>query len=92
MNRLGIVIQIRGVVQGVGFRHFVRRAASALALSGDVRNRPDGSVEIRAWGERSVLERLVAAVREGPVSAEVSEVETRYHDAPEPPPGFHIRS
>jgi hydrogenase maturation protein HypF len=42
-------IRIGGIVQGVGFRPFVYRQASALGLSGWVRNSPAG-VEIEAQG------------------------------------------
>ncbi len=41
-------IVIKGVVQGVGFRWRVQRAARAKKLGGFVRNLPDGSVEVYA--------------------------------------------
>ena len=44
-------VVVRGRVQGVGFRWFVREAARALGLAGWVRNRPDGSVEVAAEGD-----------------------------------------
>lgn len=37
---------VRGVVQGVGYRWLVTRAAHNLGISGWVRNAPDGTVEI----------------------------------------------
>lgn len=39
-----------GEVQGVGFRYFVRRTASSLGLTGYVRNRADGRVEVEVQG------------------------------------------
>ncbi|MDA0289050.1 MAG: acylphosphatase, partial [Proteobacteria bacterium] len=39
-------LKITGVVQGVGFRYFVRQEAARLELEGAVWNCPDGSVEI----------------------------------------------
>jgi acylphosphatase len=41
---------VSGSVQGVGYRYFCRRAAQSLGLKGFVRNMPDGSVEIEAFG------------------------------------------
>jgi acylphosphatase len=60
-------------VQGVGFRWFVREAARRRSLSGWVRNRADGSVEIAAEGEDGAVAALVAAVRVGPPGAAVAE-------------------
>jgi acylphosphatase len=64
-------IVVSGLVQGVGFRWFVQRRAQALGLSGFVRNRVDGSVELEAEGERALLESLIGEVRVGPRSAQV---------------------
>jgi acylphosphatase len=46
-----------------------------------VRNRDDGTVEITAEGDRSDLEKLVAAAREGPRGARVSRVDTAWEAA-----------
>ena len=67
-------VTVRGLVQGVGFRYFVLRKAGTLGLSGYVRNRVDGSVEILAEGEKALLEELLSAVRIGPRSASVRDV------------------
>ena len=58
-------IEVRGVVQGVGFRPFVYRLAHELALDGWVRN--DGSgVTIEVQGDpgriRAVAQRIRAAL------------------------------
>ena len=37
---------ISGIVQGVGFRFFVMRAAARHHMLGTVRNMPDGRVEV----------------------------------------------
>lgn len=66
-----------GRVQGVGFRYFVLRAATALGLGGWVRNRPDGDVEIYLNGEEADVDRLLQKVREGTVWIWVESLEVR---------------
>jgi acylphosphatase len=82
---------IRGVVQGVGFRHFIFRRATELGLSGDVRNLPDGAVEVRARGDAASIEALMALARRGPSSARVDDVEIHSEDSATWPSGFRIR-
>lgn len=67
--RRGIV---EGIVQGVGYRHFVRRAALRLGVSGWVRNRADGSVEALVAGPPAEVEMLLAEMRRGPPGATVT--------------------
>ncbi len=69
---------VRGRVQGVGFRFFTEREADALGLTGWVMNRSDRSVEVVAEGSRAQLDRLVAALRRGPTSSHVTEVQTEF--------------
>ena len=68
-------VAVRGRVQGVGFRWFVRERARALSLTGWVRNCADGSVEVLAIGDESALEALQSLLRAGPPGARVSQVE-----------------
>jgi len=67
-------LRLRGRVQGVGFRWFVRSHARRLHLAGWVANLPDGSVEVAAGGDQNKLDELKRAVRQGPEGAEVSEL------------------
>lgn len=55
--------QVRGSVQGVGFRAWTRSRALELGLAGRVANLPDGQVEVIAEGPREVCEKLLAALR-----------------------------
>ena len=66
---------IVGRVQGVGFRWFVRVAARQLDLSGWVRNRDDGTVEVAAAGPQEKLDQLRKHLSRGPSAAEVTEVQ-----------------
>jgi acylphosphatase len=65
---------IQGRVQGVGFRWFVQREASELALRGWVRNTEDGHVEVVAAGEAEDLNELRASLRRGPRGSRVDRV------------------
>ena len=67
-------VAVRGQVQGVGFRWFVRERARRLGLAGWVRNQRDGSVEVAARGAADALRALEAALRDGPDRAHVTSV------------------
>ncbi len=67
-----------GVVQGVSFRYHTRRVARSLLLTGWVRNRSDGAVEVLAEGPRPQLESLLAYLRKGPESARVDHVVVKW--------------
>ena len=62
------------MVQGVGYRFFVRRVADRLGLGGYVRNLRDGRVEVYAVGTGEQLTALQAEMEQGPRMASVSSV------------------
>jgi hydrogenase maturation protein HypF len=73
-------IEVRGVVQGVGFRPFVWRLAARHGVSGRVRN-TGGVVEIHAEGPPDALDRFCRELRtDAPTLAGVDEV--RWSSAP----------
>lgn len=78
MARRRVHLWIRGDVQGVGFRQHTRAQASALGLTGWVRNLADGRVEVLAEGEEEGLRALVEWCQRGPAMAEVTGVEVRW--------------
>ena len=84
---------VRGRVQGVGFRDYVKRRARRLMLGGFVENRTDGSVYVVATGERAALELLLYDLRRGPSHAEVSKVDVEWleQDLEELPAHFEVR-
>lgn len=58
---------VTGRVQGVGFRAYVLDEANRLALTGEVWNRTDGSVElVFAHESTERLETLIESLRRGP--------------------------
>lgn len=69
---------VRGRVQGVFFRASTQREAKRLGLTGWVRNRPDGSVEVLAEGEEDNIKELVAWANRGPSASRVERVDVRW--------------
>jgi acylphosphatase len=65
---------VSGRVQGVGFRNYVEHIAEKLGVSGYVRNRRDGSVEVYAMGSAEQLKKLGFALEKGPMLSHVSNV------------------
>lgn len=68
-------LEIRGLVQGVGYRWSMVGQARRLGICGWVRNRRDGSVEAVVAGSAQALEHIVAWARQGPRSAVVASVD-----------------
>jgi len=73
-----VLLVVRGRVQGVFFRASTQREAKRLGLSGWVKNRPDGSVEILAEGEEEGLKEVIAWANRGPSAARVERVDVRW--------------
>lgn len=66
---------ISGLVQGVGFRWYVKRRADRLGLKGWVKNLPTGQVEVVAEGPEEALRQLEEFLHKGPPAARVDSVE-----------------
>jgi acylphosphatase len=60
---------VRGRVQGVGFRWWVRARALELGLVGHAANLDDGRVEVVAEGPREQCQRLLDLLSEQPSTA-----------------------
>lgn len=88
MSRVNVCVI--GRVQGVGYRAWTEREAVKRGLGGWVRNRRDGTVEAEFDGPAEIVAYMIAACRQGPPAADVSEVIVAdVYDQRETP--FHIR-
>lgn len=86
----GRCYRVTGRVQGVGFRWWAAGRARALGIRGWVRNAPDGSVDLEAWGPVPVLLQLERELSSGPRNASVEAVTARNANEEGPPLGFSI--
>jgi len=74
MADIRVRLIIKGRVQGVWFRESTRRQAVSLAVTGWVKNRPDGAVEVMAEGPEEQVKELVSWCHHGPPSARVDKI------------------
>jgi acylphosphatase len=81
--------RVRGRVQGVGFRWWVRAQATRLGLAGTVRNCDDGSVEVHLRGPAAAVASMRALLGRGPAGSSVESVDDHPFTAP-PADGFSI--
>jgi acylphosphatase len=81
INQLRLHATVHGRVQGVSFRYFVLDCARRLDLSGWVRNRYNGTVEVKAEGEREKLDTLIRDLKRGSSASRVTQVDHQWSDA-----------
>ena len=80
MNQnVAILARVRGHVQGVFFRAFVKEKADRLGLLGYVKNLTNGStVAVMAEGKRAKIEKLIGYLNQGPHRAKVDQLEIEW--------------
>lgn len=89
MAEVGKRLHVYGLVQGVFFRAWTRQQAQELGVTGLVRNRSDGSVEVEAFGEAGAVEALIARCRQGPPHARVERIDLGEVEG-DAPPDFRV--
>jgi len=90
MAKICIRAQVTGRVQGVWYRHFTREQAEANGLTGWVRNRDDGSVEVLLCGEETAVRHVEAWLSTGPELATVADVQSEEQPCDDNLQGFEI--
>ncbi len=80
MDSIRAHLIVEGRVQGVWFRDSTRQEAVRLGLSGWVKNRFDGTVEVVAEGPREKVETLISWCHHGPPAARVTGVRESKED------------
>ena len=79
---------ITGRVQGVGYRDWALATGRRLGISGWVRNRRDGAVEVLVVGEEAAVGAMIEACWEGPSLARVDAIDVEPVDLDVLPEGF----
>ena len=68
-------IYIRGSVQGIFFRNFIKENADKLNVKGFVRDLEDGRVEVFIEGNSEDVEKMVEVCKKGPQHASIRRVD-----------------
>ena len=71
---------ISGLVQGVGYRQFVRSMARKNYVTGWVKNLSNGQVEAVLQGREQDIKKVITACEKGPVIAEVKDVAIEWEE------------
>ena len=79
-------LYIKGLVQGVFFRMFVKQNAERYNVKGFVRNLTDGRIEVFLEGEAGAVNKLIDLCKEGPKHSQIRNVELK----PEKFQGFKV--
>ncbi|MCZ2816685.1 acylphosphatase [Modestobacter sp. VKM Ac-2984] len=85
-----VVALVDGQVQGVGYRWFVRQAATGRGLTGSATNLPDGRVEVVLEGPDDDVRAVLAELSGPRAPGSVTSVEHRDDDV-QAVPDFTVR-
>ena len=81
---------VSGRVQGVFFRASTQRQARALGLTGWVRNRYDGRVEVLAYGDEQQLSIFAKWLEIGPERSKVTNIKVSEQKISVAPTSFEV--
>ena len=90
-RKQGWLVEINGIVQGVGFRPFVFRLAKERGLKGSIMNSPLGAV-LELWADSDELESFLNALQEKlPAVAHIDQMTVLPDNAHQEPDDFKIK-
>jgi acylphosphatase len=72
---LQLQIVVTGKVQGVGYRYFTQMKAVQFGITGWVKNRSDGAVEMVTTGPKENLDLFIEEIRRGNPFSTVDQIE-----------------
>ncbi|RJR31051.1 acylphosphatase [Candidatus Parcubacteria bacterium] len=75
----GAEINVKGLVQGVGFRYQTLQKAREMNLKGLVENQDDGSVKIIAEGEKKAILFFADWLKTGISGAKVDDIKINWY-------------
>jgi len=70
-------LYIKGTVQGIFFRQFIKENAERHNVKGFVRNLEDGRVEVFAEGDIENVEKVIELCKIGPKHSRIENVEVK---------------
>ncbi len=73
-------IEVRGRVQGVHFRNYIKKFAEKEEIMGSAMNLSDGGILIVAQGERDKINQLLSWLEESPGFSKVENIEVNWSD------------
>lgn len=82
---------IKGRVQGVFYRQSTKETATALGLTGWVRNLENGDVDAVVEGPETAIQNLIEWCWIGPPAAHVSDITTEWSSAQDQFSDFSVR-
>jgi acylphosphatase len=85
-----MLANVKGRVQGVGFRATAKYLAETLQIHGYARNLSDGSVEIRAQGTKKNLEELLRRLKEEFRDGYIDDIEISFFTSEQKYSGFKV--
>ena len=91
MKPIRATVRIKGVVQGVCFRHYTQQEAQRHGVTGWVKNLPTGEVAAVFEGRQSSVRQVVDWCRQGPRHAQVEELDVEWGEANNEFTTFEVR-
>mgnify|MGYP005997822177 CR=1 FL=1 len=88
---LQLKIVVSGKVQGVGYRYFTQMKAVQFGITGWVRSRQDGTVEMLTTGTRANLDLFIEEIRRGNPFSTVDQIDINEIEAEENYKSFTIK-